>query len=41
MCVKLQKFWPKVDLTIVESFAIQFWEFNFHPYEGKIMRFLW
>jgi hypothetical protein len=42
MLVKLQKFWrPKVDLAIVELFAIQLWKFNFHPYKGKIKSFLW
>jgi hypothetical protein len=25
----------------VELFAIQLWEFNFHPYEGIIKSFLW
>jgi hypothetical protein len=28
-------------LAIVESFAIQLWEFRSHPYEGRIMSFLW
>ncbi len=37
-----QKFWrPKVDLAIVELFAIQLWEFNSHPYEGRVKSFLW
>jgi hypothetical protein len=41
MHVKLQKFWrPKVDLAIVELFAIQFWEFNSHPYKSGIKSFL-
>jgi hypothetical protein len=41
MHVKLQKFWrPKVDLAIVELFAIQLWEFNSHPYANGIKSFL-
>jgi hypothetical protein len=36
-----KKFWRlEVDLAIVELFAIQFWEFNSHPYEGGIKSFL-
>jgi hypothetical protein len=47
MHVELQKFWRQKNLKAKGWFCncgiicIQLWEFSYHPYEGRIKRFLW